>query len=322
MDILFNKVAENFQKEFKECLGFVDADFPYKKIRADIRSATSSLVKIIGLNTYEEIVTLYTTNKDDNELLILAQYAVAIEAYRTYAPVNDLQHGTNGRKMLTDEHSKTPFEHMLMSSDDELERRQFKAMDALIDFLDAKSETWKASEEYKNSHNLLVRSVADFSNFFVIESRYLLMKLQPALSKAEREIILPRVTKATIKVVKAKVFGTNTEALTETEITLISLIKEACVYSAMAWGVIRLQATLFPSGLYQQLRGDRTTIKGRMPVTGNQADQLEQKFQEDAEKALLAIEKLLTPVVADTTEETEATEVSPEFDDDENFVST
>lgn len=304
MKLLFSQTSDTFSREFKEALGYVDANFPLIKIRPDLRNATRELINLIGSDTYNEIATTYE-NKDkeapdkpsDEEmnLLILAQNAVANMAYRFFAPSNDLQHGVNGRKMLTDEKSKTPFEHMIVASNDELERRTNRAMDDLIDALDADSDTWKNSEEYKKTHRLFVRTTREFDLFYTINSRFLLQKLSPGLYLSEKREILSRIGAEKFKTLKEKRDGTDNTPLEDSELALLMLIQEATVYSALAWGVVRLQPTLFPDGIYQAIRSDRITISGKIPFAGNQIDQLAQRFTADAARTLKEIEKAVAP---------------------------
>lgn len=297
MELLFNKTDADFSREFKEALGYVDADFKFTKLAPDLRTATRSLAKEIGNDTYLEMVATYQSTFDyqstEGQILQLAQNAIANHAYRLFAPANDLQHGVNGRKMLTSEDSKTPFEHMLVASDDEMERRSFRAMDDLINLLDESSSTWKSSDNYKASHKNFVRTVAEFDEFYTIESRYLLQKLAPGLSLAEKRVIIPRIGKAVFDDLKAK--RKDDATLTPDEINLLLLINEACVYYSLSWGIPRLQATLFPTGLYQQIRSDRSAIKGRAVPLGNQVDQLSQLFKFDTERVLIEIEDFVKP---------------------------
>jgi hypothetical protein len=319
----------------KTALGFIDADLPYVKIMPDLRTATAQFIEVIGQDTYDDLYAIYTESNDapdeattgDNAYMLqLAQYAIATAAYRLFAPANDLQHGVNGRKMLKDEESgyERPYEHMLVASNDDLERRSFRAMDDLLKVLDELSDTWKDSNEYKASHRLFVRTTAEFDMYFPINSRLLLLKLQPGLAQAERREILPRITKEVFGTLKAKRNGTNSTALTATEQVLLSLIQEACVYSALSWSMPRLQATLFPQGILQPVRGDSATIKGRAVPQGNQIDQMAQKFALDAAKVLADIEAVLQPEEVPTPVNSEAAPKSVPFgfDDDSAFVST
>ena len=333
MKLLFNKQAADFSQEIKDTLAFIDADFPFKKIKPDLRTATAQFIEVVGKEVYADLYAIYTesneapaeTEAGDNAYLIeLAQYAIATAAYRLFAPSNDLKHGVNGRTMLSTEDDKTPFEHMLVASNDEMERRSFRAMNDFLKVLDDLSDTWKESDAYKESHRLFVRTTADFDRFFVINSRILLLKLQPALALAEKREIIPRVTRDVFETMKAKRNGTSETALTDKEAKLLPLIQEACVYTALAWGIVRLQATLFPEGVLQPLRGERTTIKGRAAFLGNQIDQLEQKFNEDAAEVLKEIESVMQPEVEETASLGEQTSEEDlfGFDADSNFVST
>jgi hypothetical protein len=292
MKLLFNKPGADFSKEFKDALGFVDADFKFQKIKPDLVNATQEIASFLGNTTYLEIVATYESNFDyettAGQILQFAQNAIANLAYRYFAPSNDLQHGTNGRKMLTSEDSKTPFEYMIVASNDELERRSHRAMDNLINLLDESSNTWKASDNYKATHRLFVRTVKEFNQFYTINSRYLLEKLSPGIAMAEKRLIIPRIGQTAYDALKAK--RKDGSALSADEEPLLLMIQEATVYAALAWGVIRLQVTLFPDSISQAVRGDRATIKGRMPIVNNVLDQLEQKFKEDTAQVLLDIE--------------------------------
>lgn len=297
MKLLFNKTDADFSREFRETLGYVDAAFPFVKIAPDLRNATREIIDLIGADTYDEIYDFYKTdfdyNTDDGQILRTAQNAIANMAYRYFAPSNDLQHGPNGRKMLTSEESKTPFEHMILASNDEMDRRTNRAMDDFIETLDENSATWRNSENYKQTHRLFVRTTKEFDTYYMIGSRYLLQKLSPGLALAEKREIIPRITQTKYDALKTK-RKTNTPLDAEEE-ALLMLIQEATVYLALSWGVVRLQPTLFPDGIYQTIRSPHLTANAKVPFEGNQIDQLAQRFRWDAEKTLKEIEKVVAP---------------------------
>lgn len=329
MRLLFNKDEADFRQEIKEALGFIDADFPFIKMKSDLRTATSNIIGVIGKETYLILEKIYydeagtpveATEGDNLRLLELAQYAVATAAYRLFAPANDLMHGTNGRKMLTDEDSKTPFEHMLVASNDELERRSFRAMDDLISLLDEISADWRNSDSYKASHRLLVRTTADFDRYHMISSRLLLLKLQPDLEFIEKREILPRLGKGALATLKLKVSQDDT--LDAQQLELLPLIQEACVNGALSRGVIRLQGTLFPEGLLQKTRGDRTTVKGRVAFLGNQVDQASQFFKQTAGQVYKEIEAVIDSYKpAPTIEQEQIDESEISCDENDKFFS-
>lgn len=329
MRLLFAKTGVDSSDEIKRTLGFIDADFPFKKIKPDVRTATAEFVRTVGSGVYNELLALYDVadppgDDDEDSILELAQSAIMTSAYKLFAPANDLQHGVNGRKMLKGDDYERPYEHMLVASNDDLERRSFRAMNDFLRLLDEDSIIWKGSPEYLKSHRLIVRTTDDFDRYYVINSLLLLLKLQPGLTLAENNVIVPRVGASAFKLLKEKISGESILPLTDQEQQLLPLIKEACVYYALAWGVIRLQVNLFPDGILQSVRSDRATIKGRVPVVGNQIDQLEQKFKLDCENVLISIENLLKPIEVEpdiiSKDTTESDLLG--FDSDSNFVST
>ena len=323
MELLFGKPGADPKAELKLSLGFIDADIKFEKIKPDLRTATSNIIETIGQVTYDSIVVHYKADPATETYLVeLAQYAVATAAYRLYAPANDLQHGNNGRKMLTTDNSKTPFEHLIVASNDDIERRSFRALDELIKEMDANYATWKTSDQYKASHKLFVRTTKEFDTYYVMNSRLLLLKLAPGLAIAEKKEIFPRIGKEVFDAIKTKREG-NT-ALTPVEEELLDLSQEACVYAALSWGILRLQATLFPEGVLQSVRGDRATIKGRMPFIGNQIDQLAQLFSADSARVLKDLEEVMQaqePIVPE-----DETVIAPDepygFNEDDTFVTT
>ena len=58
MHILFNKDDQG-QKEIKQILGFIDADFNFDNLSTDIALETPYLIEFIGEQTYNLAVYLY-----------------------------------------------------------------------------------------------------------------------------------------------------------------------------------------------------------------------------------------------------------------------
>lgn len=333
MEIPFVTTSPDFEEQYKVALGFVDVDFPFIKLRPDIKSAANELIKIIGKPVYEALMLNHvaTANKD-KDLSEAFQEAIACYSYMLFAPANDIAHTPNGRRMRSSEDEKTPWEWMLTSSNDNLQKRAFKAIDALIHYMDANFAAWKASEKFKITHKLFVRTLEDFSHSYVLDSRLLLIKLVPGLSRAETREIIPRITLELYNSLKEKVIykasgetSDQTKIITEDEALLIELIKEACAYYALSWSFPRLQVNMFPEGILQAVRGDRTTIKGRMVPVTPIIDQTSKLFKDDCDIALLNIEnqmKVIFPPELVNLSESESDEEKYGFSDNDNFVST
>ena len=179
--------------EISELLGFVDADVEINKIRSDLYTATNEIVSLIGQEVYDYVQGLYVAEDADNKFLIYCvQYPIAVNAWRLYVPSGDLAHTNNGRKMRNDDSTgeKSAFEWMINRDNDAMEKRYYKALDTLLDYLDktnliikpavldpaTDAVKWKDTEAFQKTHKLFVRTTADFEESFAIHSRLLLLK--------------------------------------------------------------------------------------------------------------------------------------------------
>jgi len=323
-------IFKNESSEINDLLGFIDADIYLDKIRTEVYSATSNLIKLIGAEAYDYGISLYEKEEvdqtaEDKFLIQAIQHAIITEAYRIYAPSGDISHTKNGRKMRHTDNEKAAFEWMINRDNEALEKRHYRALDTLLNWLDDNDPTlsadpvlkWTGTDAFKKTHKLFVRTTADFEEYFSIDSRFLLMKLAPGLYKAERDLIKPRIGKVLFDKLKAAVLAA--EAMDE---YLLNLIKEVCVYYSLAWAIPRLRVSLLPDGVLQQFSSDRAGTKASKPGEFKEADLAVQSFKEDTDRALLRIEEYLKP--EPTPEELIEGSVQPEvsFDEDDSFAST
>jgi hypothetical protein len=308
MKVLFITTGTAGNTELKELLGFIDADLKLKNLLPDITTATNDVIDLIGLEVYTKAVLLYnngTTLEADKPFINAVRYPIAVNAYRLYSPSNDLAHTNNGRKMRQDDGEKQAFEWMIDRDNAALEKRYYRALDDLITFLDrSKVETaetlytiWTASDAFKATHNLFIRTVKEFDNHFPINSRLLLIKLVPGLSNCEQYEIRPRVSVEKMNTLKAALKA-NTPITDATDIELIRLIQKASVAYALAWSMPRLSVNLYPDGVLQHVTSEKATTRGERPTMKSETEAARQAFMEDANKAFIDIEKLLAPPLA------------------------
>lgn len=320
MELLFKQ--ENFSVEFKEALGFVDSDMKWRKLKPDILVASRNLLSLIGKPTYDALIANYnkldSDASKDTTLLEFSKNAIAINAYTLHAPVNDLGHTPNGRKMRSSDDEKTPFEWMIKNDDDNLQKRANRSLDNLIKYMDDAFDAWKESDVYKQSYSSYIRSVDEFDPYYVLESRLLLLKLTPAIIRAEKSLVVSRIGSELNEALKTY-RKTQPETVSQQYEDLIRAIQEVCAYYSLSWAIPRLQLTLFPEGVLQPYRSDRSTISSRKTSEGMQVDQVSQLFKEDYERALIDLEGL---VATPEEIETETIEMSDGFDDDDPFVNT
>lgn len=318
--LLFNTENEDISSdEIKELLGFTDADISFKNLLSDFITSTKEVTKIIGKEVYEYVYDKYESGVDegvflydlqdfDSFLVRQTRYPIAIKAYSLFAPTNDLTHTNDGRTVRSGENTKSPWQWQIDEDNKAQQKRFYKAIDHLIELLDdsmpevyedlsteEKAETvyhkWINSDSYKRIKSLLLNSVDDFNQAFVIESSLLLLMLSPGIEECERVEILSRIG-------AEKLASLKEAAPTDDEdIELLRLIKRACAYYSLAWAIPRLSVTIFPEGVLQYQISDRQSTVSKKPAIANEHEMARQAFAISAQNALTAIEDLLKPPV-------------------------
>lgn len=333
MKLIFNK-DENGSDELKTLIPYIDADLNYANLKPDIKTATNDIIKLVGQEVYDKAAEAYldeSTTDYQDDFLEAIRYPIAVGAYMLYAPTNDLSHTNDGRKMRSDDGEKSAFEWMIDRDNVAQEKRYYRALEDLLIFLDkARDESddefetelrnaWTWSEAFKTSNDIFIRSVDEFDRVFPIKIRLLLIKLTPGIIDCETSDIIPRITKVKYKELKDKLV--NRESITdEKDLELIKLIKRATAFSALAWSMPRFSVQLYPEGVLQHYTSDRATTKGARPSLKLEVEVAARAFQEDADKALKEIERLLVP--EPTPQELSNIKTTPDIDYGDKYFST
>lgn len=299
MKLLFNK-SNNGSTELKSLLGFIDADLKFDNVKPDVITSTQQLIKLIGKDLYNAIEVIYqktTPTDDEKDLIYTTRYPIAVMAYQLYAPNNDLAHTNNGRKMISEENEKSAFEWMIERDNKALERRYYRALDDLVLHLDDCpisdiKTAWLASDAYKATHNLFVRTVDEFNEYFPIESRLIYIKLAKGLKDAETLEILPIVGKEKFETLKTALKSNDT--ISDEDKSLIKLIQNASVMYAMAWAMPRLSVSIFPEGVLQYFSNTTASIISKQPTKKSETEAARQAFMDDFSRALAQIELFLS----------------------------
>lgn len=323
------------QAELNTLLGFLDADIKIEKIKSDLYTASRELSQLVGKEVYDYALSIYdkaVLEGDEAFLLYSLQYPIAINGYRMYAPSGDLNHTNNGRKMRNGDNEKSAFEWQINRDNEALEKRYYKALDTLLELLDETNPVlvaaaegvdvvkWKDTEAFLKTHKLFVRSIPDFEESFSIQSRLLLLKLQPGFLKCEREEILPRLGTDLFNTLKENARTANQNLDT----ALLAMVKSACVYYALAWGMKRLRVALMPEGVLQKYSGERVNLNSSKVPEKLEAESVIDSFESDAENAFRKIEAYLKP--APSAEEIELGQIFPDSlldgDCNQKYIST
>lgn len=318
MKLLFNLNNTGGSAEVKRILGFTDADIKFENLKPYVIPATDELIELIGQPLYDSLVGIYeatSASESDADFLLRAQTSILLNAYREFAIDTDLGHTPNGRVNRVEDKQKIAFEWQIERSNRKMERKYYKSLDSLIKFMDANVSGWKTSDAYKATHDLFIRTASQIDLYFNIEdSRLLFLKLVPGIRKAEREEILPRITKTRFDELK--------NALKEnqpiSDSYLVEKIQEAVVYKALAWAVLRMSAQLFPEGVLQVADASRLTTSARLAADQQVVGNTAVRFEADAKDALIEIEnhiKSLSIIPNQTI-----APITPNFDINDNFV--
>lgn len=288
MNVLFNREGDaKASTELKDLLSFIDVDLKYKNIKSDIISATREVISIIGKELYDIAFADYNSKTDAKEDLVYhLRYPIAINAYRLYVPNNDIAHTANGRKMRQDDNQKQAFEWMIDRDNEMLERKYYRAIDDLLHYLEESEPTWKTSDAYKKLQLSIFKTTDDFNQHFKIDSRLLLMYLQPGIKQCLTTDIKVRVGADVLDTIISEEVNPELQELQ-------FFVKQACAFYAMAWAMPRLSLQLFPQGILQSYVGDRATTQAKQVANSNSLAFAKQYFEDDYKKAIASIETIV-----------------------------
>jgi len=295
---------QNFSIVFKETLGFVDADFSWKKIKPMLKLATDEMIDLVGEDNYN----LAKDAADDDDFKNLLRFPLLMKALIIYLPTGDVTIGSNGRTMRRDDKNVAAFEWQIDKHDSNNEKLYFRGLDSLLKFMFKNGlELNQNRFDYKD---LIVNSLALFENHFDIDSsHYLYFKLIPALREAELLEIAPRIDHVLEAEIKA-----------EPKSQIAFLVQKIIVNYAMAWGVKKLNLQLFPKGLLQnESEGAKGNSKKTADASARQGlvIQFSQDYERDLKKLEKEFAKRVTPPV-----EKDDDNLDFDFDDKDGFVST
>lgn len=332
MKLLFNLTDKEISSdELKELLGYIDADLSFKNLLPDILTSTKELRKLIGSEVYDYAYSEYSENLTDgvyendfesldSNLVRSIRYPIAVNAYRMYAPTNDISHTNDGRFSRGGDNQKVPWQWQIDNDNKAHEKRYYRAIDDLIDLLDdskpegydvltdeEKAETlyykWINSNSYKIVNTSIISSVDAFNKYFEIESRLLLIKLIPGIIECERREIIPRIGKERYNTLKSN----PTESI---DLELLELVRMACASYSLAWAIPRLSVSIFPEGILQYQISDRQSTVSKKPALYNENEMARQAFSETLKNTLIEIENLMLPPVLETQTETQTSSLS------------
>ena len=227
-------------EQLRQLTGNYYANNDFAKIQGDIEQATEELAALVG----EGIIAKAEQAEDTDPLRLKVQRPIAILATLRMYQKNDLSHEDDGRKfkVSTDGTDKLPWEWQLDRDDALQMEAYFRAVDALINYLNkTKPEEWTSTPLYRSMQQLIVRSGSDFDCYFPIQ-------------RSERTYLLlvPFIREAQLMTVQDAYGADWDKLLTETadnETAAHYAASMAVCLLAMATALTRLPLKLLPCGV-------------------------------------------------------------------------
>lgn len=191
--MLFNKNNEG-SLEIYNLSGAFEANTPFSAIASEVISATTDVAAIIGNAVIEAAQTIYnkqTPTDEERTFLDTVRRPIAFLAVGNYARITLLRHDATGRKMVTGDNEKVPFEWMVDRDDRELRERYYRAMDALFAYLTKTNvSAWKETDAYKRASASLVDSLSKMEEVYPVDhSQYTYYMLLPLMLEAQAKLL-------------------------------------------------------------------------------------------------------------------------------------
>ena len=317
--MIFNK-SDNGAEEFKALIGFIYASNTFANLVTYIFLAKKDVVNVIGPKIYKLAEDHYQSGdygKEGplidllNELVNRVQLAIALHAYRRFAPGNDLSHSDAGRLITVTETEKPAFEWMLDKDNANLLSLANDAVELLLDFLaeqlvapegetiNAIGNAWNNSAAFKAIKSTIVSSVAAFEEVMPINgSRRLFMLLSAFMRKVESDLIRPAITRLRYD---ALIEAIRDGELADEQQEIIGLASPVIVMGAMAKALKLMPAELLPDVFGKRFIEDR-----KSDIDTDSRLGAAHVLQAEASLELLKLQryiKLITPVTEEVIPE-------------------
>lgn len=269
--MLFNKANQGIA-EVKKHLGFIYASNSFSNIATEITLAQEQLQKITGTavmlaaqdhynSANYQLASPSAEQKTLDNLVDFLQLPIALYAYLDYAPSKDLIHDNLGRRAAYEENTQIAREWQINASESSIRNRANRAVDRVLEFLDASALTaWTESDQFLQARALFLHNADSFQKYHPIDySRRFYIMAMPFIQSAETDHILPILGQAEYDRLKEQ--WQSREAAPEDAQLIESIIQPALAALAMMQTLQKLSVKALPDGIVQAYTSDRQTLK-------------------------------------------------------------
>ena len=304
--MLFNK-ANKGKEEMKSILGFIYATNSFENLKTDLLLAEDDMRSLIGDDLFDAVQVYYTAGPSDDpdedettafELIPYIQAPMAFYAYKNYATHGDLAHSEKGRRILTNEQEKMPFEWMIERDDQSMLAKAHKLTDRLLAFLEKNKENvfiednWTTKPVYLATKQLFVNNATDFDQVFPIDkSRRFFLKVASFIREIEETTLFSVLGKTDYDALKLEISAS--EAISDDSKALLAMIRVPLVLYTMVTAIKRLSIEILPEGLFQNYVPDTQTIRAKSASPIELKKQVAASLSSDADNALIRLQEFL-----------------------------
>lgn len=249
----------NNSKEITDILGDYYANSNFAKLSPFIAQATIAVARIVGneiIGLAQTAADAATPTDDQEELLSLVKYPIAVKATMELYRHNDISHEDNGRHVKIDaDHEKMPWEWQLTRDDEIRLDDYYQGVDNLLEYLERKKiAEWLVQKTRMGLKDLLLPNAETFSQYWMIDSPRIFISLVPLIAEAQRRWIAPALGEDKFDAMLTSVQGSEhpngyAEACNALVLYTMFLSFARGLYSFIPRGVI--QRNLSTDGMYK-----------------------------------------------------------------------
>ena len=355
--MIFNK-STNGAVETKELLGFIYKSNNFENLLTYVTIAERDIKRVIGPEVFKlaenhyqsddyQVTPVPETTPDPqlvllDELVRLIQLPVILNAYRRFAPLNDLSHSEAGRLITVTDQQKPAFEWMLTRDNASLLDLAHEATDLLLEWLDEQvpipyvptqealtgeatantiEDTWRSSATYSALKDLFINSAREFDYIFPINaSRRLYLALVPFIREVELRYIRPVIGSTRYDLIRELIKDEeldltcdsndpNVADNTESK-EIYELSKVPVVLLTMSVALKRLPVELLPDAVVQSFMA--MDVKQSKPALSSDRIAVSSLLERDGRRELIPLQNYIiallpvAPVVEETTDTTQS----------------
>lgn len=222
-----------FSAEAKELVSGVNLTFQYDNIKSRLTQTATTLIKVLGKETYEKVVASNNSSTEDSgkmavDYLKRAMLNFSFYHHLIFITVRISNDGVTTKKSNEE---TTAFKYQTDELKISLVESAWFWMDQLFELLNDEKEIfteWQTSVQKKQMDSLFIKP-EDFTYIFGIDSYYFFSLCGPLIRKCIEEDIIPRVKLTDIEI--AEVDSEDLKVI-KNEISLF--IKKSIVYRTLS----------------------------------------------------------------------------------------